>query len=143
MKKGSGLRYVALNDFALVPRYLIEQIKPTVPDIDRLYNVLKAASGSESFWSINFIGVFADHDHMIKGFMWFTLNPITRVLHCHMLSVDKEYQRKGILTEAKNIGKKLMREVGAAKLTLSTRSPKAFERVGLTRSGMTVMELED
>jgi len=143
MKKGTGLRYTPVNDAALLPRYLIEQIKPAVPDIDRLYNVLKAASSSESFWSINFIGVFADHEHIIKGFMWFTLNPITRVLHCHMLSVDKEYQNRGILSEAKNIGKKLMREVGAAKLTLATRSPKAFERVGLKRSEMTVMELEE
>ena len=142
-KRGTGLRYTPVNDFALVPKPLIEQIKPAVPDVDRLYNVLKSASNSASFWSINFIGVFADHEHIIKGFMWFTLNPITRVLHCHMLSVDREYQNKGVLAEAKNIGKKLMREVGASKLTAATRSPKVFERIGFTRSALTVMELEE
>jgi len=139
--KGSGLKYVPINDFSLLPRPLVEQIKPKLPDVDRFYNVLRAFSSGKSFWITNFLGVFADHEHVIKGFMWLTLNPITMELHANMLSVDPTYQSKGILAEAKNIAQKLMKEVHAEKLTISTRAPKVFERNGWTRAAITLMEV--
>ena len=141
--KGSGLKYVPINDFSLLPRPLVEQIKPKLPDVDRFYNVLRAFSSGQSFWITNFLGVFADHEHVIKGFMWLTLNPITMELHANMLSVDPAYQSKGILGEAKNIAQKLMKEVHAEKLTISTRAPKVFERCGWKRDTVVSMEVGD
>ncbi len=141
--KGSGLRYTPITDFALIPRPLVEQIKPKLPDVDRFYNVLRAFGASQSFWAVNYLGVFADHEHIIKGFMWLTLNPITMELHANMLSVDPMYQNKGILGEAKNIAQKLMKEVHAEKLTISTRAPKVFERNGWKRDTVTTMEVGD
>ena len=142
-KKGSGLKYVALNDFSLVPRPLIEQIKPAIPDIDRLYAVMQACGESPSFWAINFVGVFADHQHMVKGFMWFTLNPVTRYLTCNCLSVDREYQGRIVVGEAKNIARKLMRDTRAAKLVFQTSRPKAFAKAGFKRAESVLMELEE
>ena len=139
--KGSGLKYTPINDFLLIPRPLVEQIKPKLPDVDRFYNVLRAISSGQAFWAMNYLGVFADHEHVIKGFMWLTLNPITNVLHANMLSVDKAYQNKGILGEAKNIAQKLMKEVRAEKLTISTRAPMVFERNGWKRAAVTLMEV--
>ena len=139
--KGSGLRYTPINDFSLLPRPLVEQIKPKLPDVDRFYNVLRALSSGRSFWITNYLGVFADHEHVIKGFMWLTLNPITGVLHANMLSVDPAYQNKGILGEAKNIAQKLMKEVHAEKLTISTRAPNVFKRNGWKISAITLMEV--
>lgn len=140
--KGSGLKYTPINDFLLIPRPLVEQIKPKLPDVDRFYNVLRAISSGQAFWAMNYLGVFADHEHVIKGFMWLTLNPITGVLHMNMLSVDKAYQNRGILGEAKNLAQKLMKEVHADKLTISTRAPRVFTKYGLKPSAMTMMELE-
>ncbi len=140
--KGSGLRYTPINDFSLLPRPLVEQIKPKLPDVDRFYNVLRALSSGQSFWAVNYLGVFADHEHVIKGFMWLTLNPITYVLHINMLSVDNAYQNKGILGEAKNLAQKLMKEVHAEKLTISTRAPRVFAKYGLKPSSVVAMELE-
>ena len=139
--KGSGLKYVAINDFSIIPRPLVEQIKPKLPDVDRFYNVLRMLSAGQTFWAVNYLGVFADHEHIIKGFMWLSLNPITGVLHANMLSVDKAYQNRGILGEAKNIAQKLMKEIHAEKLTIGTRAPKVFERNGWKRAAVTSMEL--
>lgn len=139
-KKGTGLKYVPVEDFSLIPRYLLEQVKDKEwDDTDRLYAAL--CSVPPVFWKMNIVGVFADHDHMIKGFMWLVADTVSRKLDCRLLSVDPEYQNKGIIKEAADIARKIAKEVQAAGVTVSTSTPKAFEQYGFKATLKTNMEL--
>lgn len=139
-KKGTGLKYVPVEDFSLIPRYLLDQISPRMwDDTDRFYSVL--CSVPPIFWKMNLVGVFADHDHVIKGFMWFTADAVSKKLECKMISVDREYQNRGVLKEAADIAKKLMKEVKANGIIISTTAPKVFERYGFKVSPLVNMEL--
>ena len=136
MKKGSGLKYIPINDFNLIPRYLIDQVKPKDWETDRLYKFGPTITASP----FTLLGVFVDNDSMVQGFMWSTVNPLDEKIHTHILSVSKEYQRKGIAGEARNILKKTQKKLNLKGILFQTTRHKAFERLGWENTGMVTME---
>lgn len=135
-KKGTGLRFINVNDFNLIPVHLIEQIEPKVPDPTIFYKLSQQINSSP----FNTLGVFADKDKKVKGFMWGNYNPIDQNLHIHMLSIDPEYHGMGIVGEATNIAKKIKQQMKAVGIKFKTITPERFEGNGWERSDQVFME---
>jgi RimJ/RimL family protein N-acetyltransferase len=134
--KGTQLKFVLIDDIRIVPRYLFEQVEGMNYDIDRLYewaNIMLKPP-------FNFIGVFIDKEKAVKGVLVASFNPISNSLYAHILSVDKEYQRKGIVSEATGILRKFKTKIGADKIMFSTVVPEKFETKGYVRSNFIPME---
>jgi hypothetical protein len=137
-KKGTGLKWVPISGdlLSLVPKYLIEQIEPRKWDVDRFYKLAPVLTASP----FNLMGVFVDKANKVKGFMWATANPLDEMLHVHFLTVDQEYQKHGIIGEAKGILSKVKDKSKAKGLLFSTVFPEKFEKYGFKKSDSIMME---
>lgn len=122
---GTNLKYVKLTTLEAVPRHLFEQVKPMEFDVDALYKWGPIIIANP----LNLFGAFLDKEQVIKGIMWSSFNPISNKIHCHILSVDKEYFGRGILREANGILNKNKKKLGAKRITFTTTRPKAFEKI--------------
>ena len=141
--KGTGLRWIPQTSFELIPRYLIEQVKPiggVKPE--KLYEFGPAICKSP----FNTLGVFVPMDErssdfgQAKGFLWATVNPLTEKIDVHMLSIDKEYRGRGIIKEAKNIIEKIISKSALRGMAFRTVIPEAFGKAGFVESEIKIME---
>jgi len=135
-KKGTGLKYIPVTDFLLIPRYLMEQIKPSDIEIDHVY-AMSAEITSSPF---NILGVFANKNSEVKGFLWGMINPLDMKIHIVMLSVDKEYQGKGIIPETTGILRKIMERYGLKAIVFKTMHPRLFRKYGYKQTDEVFME---
>ena len=141
--KGTGLRFIPVNDFSLIPRGLVEQIKPREYNVERLYEL-----GPEICRNpLNILGVFAPMDEsapdhgVVKGFLWAGVNPLDEKIHVYALSLARDRQGRGIMNEARNILEKIRVGKGLKGITFSTTRPRAFEKLGISRSPSILMEV--
>ena len=138
--KGTGLRWIPQTSFALIPRYLIEQVGTIDPE--KLYSFGPRIGGSP----LTILGVFVPMDEkaedfgQAKGFLWASINPLVDKIEAHMLSVDEEYRGRGIIKEAKNILEKIKAQQNLMGLVFKTTRPGGFEKAGFTKSDQIVME---
>lgn len=133
---GTGLKYIPIDDFFLIPPYLVKQIEGRDYEVGRLYEL---AGGIRDVPG-NTLGVWVDGQHVIKGFMWAGLNPLTMRLVVYALSVDPAYQGRGIVGEAKRILDKIVAEYGLRGLSFSTTKPEIFKGIGAVANGLVYME---
>ena len=122
---GTNLRYIKLTTLDAVPRYLFEQVKPREFDVDALYKWGPIIIANP----LNLFGAFLDKEQAVKGVLWSSFNPISNKIHCHILSIDKEYFGCGILKEARGILNKNKKKLGAEKVTFTTTRPTVFEKI--------------
>lgn len=80
---------LAPNGINWVPRYLFEQIKNREWDVEKIYEYgpLFITNPLNRFW------LLTDSDHIAKGVLWITIDPICEIMAVNVLSIDKEYQR--------------------------------------------------
>lgn len=133
---GTGLKFTRIKDFGLVPRRLVEDVKPKDCDPDALYAWGPAICADPR----TLLGVFADRESLVRGFLWATVNPLDRRIHVQMLSVDREFRGRGIVKEAKGILDRVKSETGAVGLVFRTVRPELFTGLGFIRSETVIME---
>lgn len=149
------LKFVRLTDpsmAGLIPRYLIDQAKDKDFTTERFYALAPMLIANK----LNIIGLFADADNKVKGFMWATINILSEQLYVSVISIDKEYQNcsgdvlqcvfeviKGFpndisIKQTIKIAKLKLKET----IQLVTKRPKSYERRGWHRADVTIMEKE-
>lgn len=136
---GTNLKFIPINDLNLIPRYLVDQIRDKECTTERFYEMAAVITSNP----LGILGVFCDRDSEVKGFMWASINPISANLHCHLLSIDKEYQRLTIIKETTGILKKIQKLNKCKKIVFQTSRPKAMEKAGFKRSRHCMMEIEN
>ena len=136
MPKGTGLKWIPINDFNLIPRSLIEQVEPLDFDVDDLYKIGPLIVQNP----LTMLGVFTDKKPLIKGYMWAAINPLTRMINVQHLCVDEDCRGMGIIGEAWNLLKKIQEKHGLKGITFSTATPEKFERWGFKKRDLTIME---
>lgn len=133
--RGTGLRFVKVQDLGLVPRHLVDQVKPPI-SVERFYMMARAVEGNP----LSILGVFADmQTRVVHGFLWAGVNPLDEFLDVHVLSVDQEYQRRGIVKETRDIMNKIRKRHGLAGVRFQTVTPEIFEGYA-RRSDLVIME---
>ena len=143
MPEFSDLKFVRIYDFAVVPRYLLEQVREIDADaIDRIYQFGSAIAKGPA----TLLYVLVDVDYKIKGVLWAAVDVIEACIYVRLSSLDREYQsRNGDVLEKGTefllnlpTGPKLKK-----KLVMTTTRPKVFEKAGWERSKEIRMEIEN
>jgi len=134
---GTALRFVKVRDINQIPRYLLEQVKHIEYDIDRFYQWAPLLFNNP----LNMFGAFIDKQEAVKGVLWCCYNPIGNEIVVHLLSVDKEYFGRGILSEADGIVNKLKKKMGAEKVScVASRTSAFIKKFGFHLTGRVVLE---
>jgi len=133
---GTNLTCIPIQDVNLIPRSLVEQIKDREFEVDRFYEFGTVIAKNP----LTILAVFANKENLVKGFLFGNISPLDLWLHINILSIDKKYQGKGIINEATNILKSLVKEHNLKGIKMSTTRPGAFKKEGYTRSKYTVMQ---
>jgi len=86
--KFDDLKFIRIQDFNLIPRYLMEQSGSGAAKIDR---ILQFGSGIAKD-PLTLLYVLADPQNKIKGFVWAEINLFEKRLEINTISVDPDYQ---------------------------------------------------
>lgn len=138
-KKVDTLKIIQINDFHLIPPYLVEQITDREYDPKVLYalgvDIVKSPT--------TMLYVFADEEHKIKGFLWANLELMSKYIWVRECSLDKEYQSVGrgiidrVLEEVLRPIKERLKLNG---IRILTTHPNVYERKGFKQSKFVLME---
>ena len=141
-----NLRWVRVFSPDVIPKYLIDQIKHKDFTTEDFYknqkaNCLVDTDKGPTLNPFNHLYALADKENIVKGFLWFVIDPMSLNLLINNYSVDKDYWNTGhavkFLTEhIKEIQKRLKLK----KVYWCTRYPKHSERYGFKRSKDILME---
>lgn len=158
MPEIDDLQFVRVVDpavFAVIPRSLFEQIKELDDQaIDAIYanamSIMTIPVVNEQGLPIGrfpkqnvWIAILHDVAHQIKGFLWFDIDVIERLIFVKAASIDKEYQSNNGEV-AKCFRDYLMNlPTPFKKIMWATATPKAYEKHGWVRSKRVLMETQN
>lgn len=148
-KDMKDLRWVRIFTPIHIPKYLIEQIKHrdwTVEDYVK-YHEINCLTESESGPALNpfsHLYVLVNPDNITKGFLWFTIEPLSKDLIIQNYSIDKEYWGKGKAVEklADHI-KFIKKKANLNKVYWITNYPKHSEKYGFKQCKSILMEYSE
>lgn len=140
------LRWVRCLTPDVVPLYLIDQIKDKdyTPEDFYKYHQINCMSQTKDGIKMNpfsHLYVLANEENMVKGVLWFSVDPLSKDLLIQIYSVDKDYWGKGqaVGKLAKHI-KEIRKKGDLGKIYWVTNYPAHSERHGFTRSKSVLME---
>jgi N-acetylglutamate synthase-like GNAT family acetyltransferase len=141
-----SLRWIRIFSIEYLPRYLVEQIRDRSYNVDQFLefqkiNLVVKENGELQLNPFNHLHVLVDKENVIKGFVWFTIEPLTKDIFIQNYSVDKEYWNKG--TAVNKLTEKILEiheKAGLNKIFWATKYPKHSMRYGFKRSKNILME---
>lgn len=140
------LRWVRLFSPVSVPKYLIDQIKHkdyTTEDFFKYQEINCLISGKEGHVlnPLNHLYALVDPENLVKGVLWFIIDPLSKEMIINTFSVDKEYWGNGkAIDRLANHVKEIKKKLKIEKVYWLTRYPKHSERHGFKRSKSVLME---
>ena len=144
-KDAQELKWIRIFTPMHIPKYLVEQVRDRDFTVDEFYRYQEINCLSDGKLNpLNHLYVLADPDHFIKGFLWFTVDPLTKDIIIQTYSVDKEYWGKGraVAKLASHI-KEIRKKARLKKIYWITNYPKHSERNGFRRSKSVLMEYNE
>lgn len=143
------LRWVRIFTPIHIPKYLIEQIKDRSWKVEEYikYHEINCLVNTESSPALNpFSHLYAlvNQENITKGFLWFTIEPLTKDIHIQNYSIDKEYWGKGKAVELlANHIKVIKKKAHLHKVFWITSYPKHSQKCGFTQSKSILMEYSE
>lgn len=143
------LRWVRLFNPIHVPRYLVEQVRDreyTVDDFFRFQELNCMVDGKDGpvLNPFSHLYVLVDPENVVKGFLWFVIDPLSKDMIINTFSVDKAYWGAGkAVTRLADHVKEIMKKLKIGKAYWLTNYPKHSERHGFRRSRSVLMEYEE
>ncbi len=123
--------------FRRIPRKLFEQVKNNTLNIDLLYQI-----PSKFINNLNtMFYVLTNDEDKIKGILWAYINILTEKIQINVLSVDREYQFSNALEKTLEFVRSWQGKDENLTIQIMTTHPAAYEKVGLQRSKLIVMEI--
>ena len=143
------LRWVRAFSPDLIPQYLIDQVRDrdySVEDFYKYQNMNCLVQGPEgsTLNPFNHLYVLANPENMVKGFLWFVIDPLSKDVIINTFSMDKEYWGKGEAVKmlSEHV-KEIQNKLKLKKVYWLTNYPKHSERHGFRRSKSVLMEYQE
>ena len=148
-----ALRWVRLITPVAVPRYLIDQIKfkdYTTDDFfkyQQLNCVIQDENGIHAN-PFNHLYALIDDENMIKGILWFVIDPLSKHMVINTYTVNKNIWQKEPL-KSKSVSKLsefvkgIMKKLKIEKVYWITRYPKHSQKHGFKASKNVLMEYSE
>ena len=148
MKKIEELRWVRVFTPTHIPHYLIEQVRNrdySVEEFFKYHQINCMTQGEKGIVlnPFNHLYVLADKENIVKGMLWFSVDPLSKDILIQTFSMDKEFWGKGQAVKklAEHI-KEIRIKANLNKIYWVTDYPKHSERYGFKRSKSTLMEYD-
>ncbi|HNC88742.1 MAG TPA: hypothetical protein PL000_07310 [Anaerolineales bacterium] len=149
MKKIDELRWVRAFSPDVIPKYLIEQIKKRDFEVDDFLRYHKVACMRETqdgftLNPLSQLWVLANPDNLVKGVLWFVVDPLCKAIVIQTYSVDPEYWKDGgAMEKCVSHVKDIYRKTGMKKIYWITDYPKHNKRHGFHPSKSILMEYRE
>lgn len=143
------LRWVRAFSPDLIPKYLIEQVRDRDYTVDNFYkyqnlNCLIEGKNGPTLNPFNHLYVLANDGNMVKGFLWFIVDPLSTDVIINTFSMDKEYWGNGSAVKKLSAHvKEILKKLKLKKVYWLTNYPKHAERNGFKRSKSILFEYND
>ncbi len=146
MRKMDQLRWIRSTSPELIPTYLIDQVKHkeyTTEDFIKYQKNVAFVSTPEGVVLNPFSHLYylANDENLIKGVLWFCVDPLTKDIIIQTYSVDKEYTKEGGAVEKLCI---LIKDIAfkakLKKIYWVTNHPRHSQRHGFKKSKSVLME---
>ena len=144
--KFEKLKWIRLIYPDVIPKYLVEQLKHREFEVEDFYtfhnlNCLIETEEGKALNPFNHLYAIVDDQRVVKGFLWFTVDPLGKNIFINNFSMDNEYWYggKAVKLAAKKV-KEVMKEAKIKKSYWLTRYPKHSERYGFSQAKDTLME---
>ncbi len=122
----------------MIPKYLLEQVRDLPWEVEDFYRQWRLYEGP-----FQFLYALVNEEKLVKGVLWLSVMPMSRVLYVNLVSLDREYQSQGYM---QSLIIPFIRKVRATmdlkKIVwhASGSHVKAFTRYGFKPSVYTMME---
>lgn len=140
------LRWVRLFTPMHIPKYLIEQIAKRDYEIEDLYkylevNCLRPTKEGPTLNPLFHLWALVDPDNHVKGFLWFTVDSLTKDIVIQVYSVDTNFWgcKGAVLKLAEHI-KDIRKKACLNKIYWITKFPKHSFKYGFKPSNSVLME---
>lgn len=149
MKNSDDLRWVRVFSPIHIPKYLVEQVRDrdyTVPDFYKYQelNCLIDGKDGPTLNPFNHLYVLVDEGNIVKGFLWFVVDPLSKDIIINTFSMDKEYWCSGkAVKKLSDHVKEILKKLKLKKVYWITNYPKHSERHGFKRSRSVLMEYQE
>ncbi len=152
MKRKSNLdelRWVRLFTGSHIPRYLVEQIAKRDYEVDDLYtyieaNVLRPTELGPTLNPLFHVWALVNPENLVRGFLWFTIDPLTKDILIQVYSVDSNYWGcKDAVYKLVTHVKDLRKRGGLKKVYWMTKFPKHSLKYGFKPSKCVLMEYNE
>ncbi len=143
------LRWVRLFTPVHIPKYLIEQISKRDYDIEDLYyymeiNCLRSSKEGPTLNPLFHLWALVNPDNIVKGFLWFTIDALTKDIVIQIYSVDSNYWGcKGAVLKLADHLKEIRRKANLNKIYWITKFPKHSYKYGFKQSKSVLMEYNE
>lgn len=142
------LKWMRLITGAVIPEYLVEQIKERSYEVDAFYAYQEQACLTDDAESVfnpfNHLYALLAPREQIKGFLWFTIEPMTKDIWIQSFSIDSSLWNKGLAIKlVKDLVLEIRDRAELNKVYWLTRHPKYHEKHGFSRSKTVLMELDN
>ena len=141
-----SLRFVRIFTPMHIPKYLVEQVRDREYNVDDFYkyqevNCVSKSVNGFTLNPLNHLYVLVDENNNTKGFLWFTIDALSKHIFIHTFSVDKEYWFKGkTVKKLADFVKDIQQKASLKKIYWCTNFPKHSQRHGFKRSSGILME---
>jgi hypothetical protein len=143
------LRWVRLFTASHIPRYLVEQIGKRDYSVEDLFKYLDGSvliSGKEGAMLNPIFHVWAlvCPENLVKGFLWFTIDPLTKDMVIQVYSVDRAYwgSKQAVERLAKHM-LEIRKNAKLKKIYWLTAFPKHSAKYGFKKSTSILMEYNE
>jgi GNAT superfamily N-acetyltransferase len=116
-------------DVCLIPRRLLEQVKLRDWPVERFYALNGAITQTGLLYG------WVDNESIVRGFLWANISPLDCCLHVHLLSVDRDYQGKGVMQDSVDLCTAIADQFKLCGIVAWTRGARAFQRLGFESTG--------
>jgi hypothetical protein len=143
------LRWIRVFTPLHIPKYLVENVRDRDYSVEDFYryqeiNCLRETEEGPTLNPFSHLYVLADKEHVVKGFLWFVVDALTKDLVIQTYSVDPEFWYHGKAVEKLAILIKDIRRKGKLnKVYWITRYEKHSMRYGFKRSEHILMEYSE
>lgn len=143
------LRWIRVFTPLHIPKYLIENVRDREYSVEDFYqyqeiNCLRNTDEGPTLNPLSHLYVLADKENIIKGFLWFTIEVLSKDIIIQTYSIDKEYWYNGKAVEKlSNLMKDILKNSKLKKVFWITKYPKHSKRYGFTESEHILMEYSE
>lgn len=145
-KELEDLRWIRVFSPVHIPKYLVEQVRDRDYTVENFFkyqefNCIIEDENGQRLNPLSHLYVLANSENMVKGFLWFVVDPLTLDMVINTFSMDKDYWYNGqAMKMASDHVKKLRKKLKLKKVYWITNYPKHSEKYGFKRSKSIIME---